>query len=120
MSVNEDGQQRAGRAGTAALAFGALGIVYGDIGTSPIYAIRETFDHAGLDATTQSAYGVASVVFWALTIVISVKYLALVMRADKVGAQTVLAGIVQMVAQAHEIINGRLARFAAQAESRVR
>ena len=73
------------------LAFGALGIVYGDIGTSPIYAIRETFDNAGLDATTQSAYGVASVVFWALVIVISIKYLSMVMRADNHGEGGILA-----------------------------
>jgi KUP system potassium uptake protein len=65
-----------------ALAFGALGIVYGDIGTSPLYAIRESFDHAELAVDAQNAYGVASVVFWALIVVISIKYLALVMRAD--------------------------------------
>ncbi len=69
-------------AGTVALAFGALGIVYGDIGTSPLYAIRESFDHADLAVNAENAYGVASIVFWALIIVISIKYLALVMRAD--------------------------------------
>ncbi len=76
---------------TAALAFGALGIVYGDIGTSPIYAIRESFDHAGLTATVDNAYGIASVVFWALIIVISIKYLAFVMRADNHGEGGILA-----------------------------
>jgi KUP system potassium uptake protein len=76
---------------TAALAFGALGIVYGDIGTSPIYAVRESFDHAGLEVTVQNAYGIASVVFWALIIVISIKYLALVMRADNHGEGGILA-----------------------------
>jgi KUP system potassium uptake protein len=91
MSVSASETSRSARGATAALAFGALGIVYGDIGTSPIYAIRETFDHAGLDATTQSAYGVASVVFWALIIVISIKYLALVMRADNHGEGGILA-----------------------------
>ena len=86
MIVSTVDTARATRGGTAGLAFGVLGIVYGDIGTSPIYAIRETFDHFGLDATTQSACGVASTVFWALLIVVSVKYLSLVMRADNHGA----------------------------------
>jgi len=73
------------------LALGALGIVYGDIGTSPIYAIRESFDHADLAVTVENAYGVASLVFWALLIVISIKYLALVMRADNHGEGGILA-----------------------------
>ncbi len=76
---------------TAALAFGALGIVYGDIGTSPIYAIRESFDHAELAVNIENAYGIASIVFWALIIVISIKYLALVMRADNHGEGGILA-----------------------------
>ncbi len=76
---------------TAALAFGALGIVYGDIGTSPIYALRESFDHAELAVTVENAYGIASIVFWALIIVISIKYLALVMRADNHGEGGILA-----------------------------
>ncbi len=77
--------------GLVVLAFGALGIVYGDIGTSPLYAFRESFEHADLDVTQTNAYGVASVVFWALVIVISIKYLALVMRADNHGEGGILA-----------------------------
>ena len=73
------------------LAFGALGIVYGDIGTSPLYAFRESFEHADLAVTRANAYGVASVVFWALIIIISVKYLMLVMRADNHGEGGILA-----------------------------
>ncbi len=76
---------------TAALALGALGIVYGDIGTSPIYAVRESFEQADLAVTVENAYGVASIVFWALIIVISIKYLALVMRADNHGEGGILA-----------------------------
>jgi len=75
----------------AALAFGALGIVYGDIGTSPLYAFRESFEHADLAVTQANAYGVASVVFWSLLIIISIKYLALVMRADNHGEGGILA-----------------------------
>ena len=79
------------RAGHAALAFGTLGIVFGDIGTSPIYAFREAFDHSELAVNQASAFGVASVVFWALLIVISAKYLYFVMRADNHGEGGILA-----------------------------
>ena len=79
------------RAGLFGLAVGALGIVYGDIGTSPLYALREAFDHNDLDVDTTSTYGVASIVFWALVIIISIKYLALVMRADNHGEGGILA-----------------------------
>jgi KUP system potassium uptake protein len=77
--------------GVGALAFGTLGIVFGDIGTSPIYAFRESFEHSGLEVDSQNAYGVASVVFWSLVVVISLKYLFLVMRADNHGEGGILA-----------------------------
>jgi KUP system potassium uptake protein len=77
--------------GLPSLAFGTLGIVYGDIGTSPIYAFREAFDHSELQLDRSTAFGVASVVFWSLIIIISVKYLALVMRADNRGEGGILA-----------------------------
>ena len=73
------------------LAFGALGIVYGDIGTSPLYAFRESFEHADLAVSRANAFGVASVVFWALIVIISIKYLLLVMRADNHGEGGILA-----------------------------
>ncbi len=75
----------------AALAFGTLGIVFGDIGTSPIYALRESFEHSGLAITKATTYGIASVVLWSLVIVISLKYLLLVMRADHHGEGGILA-----------------------------
>ena len=77
--------------GVALLAFGALGIVFGDIGTSPLYAFRETFHHADLEVTQATAFGAASVAFWALVIVICLKYLATVMRADNHGEGGILA-----------------------------
>jgi len=77
--------------GKFALAMGALGIVYGDIGTSPIYALREAFDHNDLTVDQTNAYGVASIVFWALIVIISIKYLLLVMRADNHGEGGILA-----------------------------
>ncbi|MDH4279734.1 MAG: KUP/HAK/KT family potassium transporter, partial [Acidimicrobiia bacterium] len=80
-----------GQSGTAGLALATLGIVFGDIGTSPIYALRESFEHSGLAVEPANAYGVASVVFWSLVLVISLKYLALVMRADNHGEGGILA-----------------------------
>ncbi len=79
------------QSGRFALAFGTLGIVFGDIGTSPIYAFRESFEVSKIELTQATAYGVASVVFWSLLIVISAKYLFLVMRADNHGEGGILA-----------------------------
>jgi KUP system potassium uptake protein len=88
--TGHDGRSHGG-AGSAALALGALGVVFGDIGTSPLYAFREAFEHQDLEVTTTNALGVASIAFWALVIIISVKYLALVMRADNHGEGGILA-----------------------------
>ncbi len=79
------------RRGVGLLAFGTLGIVFGDIGTSPIYAFRESFHHAELEVSRATAFGAASVAFWALVIVICIKYLATVMRADNHGEGGILA-----------------------------
>jgi len=73
------------------LAFGTLGIVFGDIGTSPLYALRESFEHSNLVLNHTTAYGIASVVFWVLIFVICCKYLLLVMRADHNGEGGILA-----------------------------
>ena len=78
-----------------ALSLAALGIVYGDIGTSPIYALREAFfAHAAIDTRAASIYGVLSLMFWSLIIVISIKYLSVVMRASNNGE----GGIIALVA----------------------
>ena len=75
----------------AKLALGALGIVYGDIGTSPLYAFREAFEGHDLEVTHDGVIGACSLVIWALIIVITVKYLTLVMRADNKGEGGILA-----------------------------
>ncbi len=74
------------------LALGALGVVYGDIGTSPLYAMKECFDgpHA-VAPTPQNVLGVLSLVFWAMTFVVTVKYLSFVMQADNRGEGGILA-----------------------------
>jgi KUP system potassium uptake protein len=75
-----------------ALALGALGIVFGDIGTSPLYALRESFHAAhGLAPTPANVLGILSLIFWALVVVISVKYLAFILRADNQGEGGILA-----------------------------
>jgi KUP system potassium uptake protein len=76
----------------AALSLTALGVVYGDIGTSPLYAFREAF-HAehGVAPTPDAVYGVLSMIVWSLVLVVSVKYIALVMRADNRGEGGILA-----------------------------
>jgi len=81
------------KSGTAALALGALGVVYGDIGTSPLYSFKEAFTEKSHTMTvdTINVYGICSLAFWALVIIISVKYLLLVMRADNKGEGGILA-----------------------------
>jgi len=68
------------------LMLAATGVVYGDIGTSPLYALRETFaGHHPLPVTEQNIYGILSLVFWTMTILVSLKYVLLIMRADNHG-----------------------------------
>jgi KUP system potassium uptake protein len=79
--------------GTAALALGALGVVYGDIGTSPLYALKEAFTEKSHVMTVDAinVYGICSLAFWSLVIIISLKYLLFVMRADNNGEGGILA-----------------------------
>jgi KUP system potassium uptake protein len=81
------------KAGTAALALGALGVVYGDIGTSPLYSLKEAFTEKSHIMTVDriNVYGICSLAFWALVIIISIKYLLFVMRADNKGEGGILA-----------------------------
>src|SRR5512142_601077 len=77
---------------TARLALLALGVVYGDIGTSPLYAAKETFNpEHGIALTTQNILGGVSAIFWALTVVVSLKYVALVLRASNRGEGGIMA-----------------------------
>jgi KUP system potassium uptake protein len=68
-----------------ALMLGALGVVFGDIGTSPIYAFRESLRASGTDTPEANVIGVLSLVFWAITLVVAIKYVVFVMRADNQG-----------------------------------
>lgn len=73
------------------LTLAALGVVYGDIGTSPLYALKEAFHHSHLLPTPENIMGILSLVFWSLIIVISVKYLVFILRADDNGEGGILA-----------------------------
>src|ERR1044072_7145545 len=78
--------------GTAALALGALGVVYGDIGTSPLYTVKETFGPAtGLALDAANLTGAASVIVWALMLVVTLKYVILILRADNKGEGGIIA-----------------------------
>ena len=91
----EDGAAGGGaiaRGGVAGLTLAALGVVFGDIGTSPLYAMKETFSPAhDLQPDPASVYGVISLIFWSVTIIVSIKYLTLVMRADNGGEGGIMA-----------------------------
>src|SRR5829696_7839070 len=81
------------RAGMAVLTLGALGVVFGDIGTSPLYALQTVFhaDHGAVPTSPSAVYGVLSLVFWAVTIIVSIKYVTFIMRADNDGEGGIMA-----------------------------
>src|SRR3982751_6485199 len=77
---------------TATLSLLALGVVYGDIGTSPLYAVKETFNpEHGIALTAANILGGVSTIFWVLMIVVSLKYVTLVLRADNRGEGGIMA-----------------------------
>jgi KUP system potassium uptake protein len=79
--------------GLAALAVGALGVVFGDIGTSPLYALQTVFsiDHGAITPTVEDVYSVVSAIFWSITLVVSVKYVIFILRADNDGEGGIMA-----------------------------
>lgn len=99
--------QTASKSGLAPLTLGALGVVYGDIGTSPLYAFRETFHSHHLKVTDVNVLGACSLVLWALILIVSVKYLLYVMQADNKGEGGILA-LTSMVAPRRGVIVGRV------------
>jgi len=80
------------RQGLGMLTLGALGVVYGDIGTSPLYTMKEVFNSAnGVPLDAQSIVGAVSVIFWALMVVVTLKYVILILRADNRGEGGIMA-----------------------------
>ncbi len=90
-------------AAVAALTLGALGVVYGDIGTSPLYALKEVFHGGHVQPTPDNILGVLSLVFWTMTIVVSLKYVLLILRADNNGE----GGLIAMLALATHAVKDR-------------
>jgi len=84
----------------AALTLGAIGVVYGDIGTSVLYAVKEVFGSGHVPFTHANVYGVLSILFWTLTLIVSLKYVTLVLRADNNGE----GGLVAMLALASQAV----------------
>jgi len=87
----------------AALTLGAIGVVYGDIGTSVLYAIKEIFGSGHVPFTHDNVYGVLSIVFWTLTVIVSLKYVVLVLRADNAGE----GGLIAMLALASQAVKDK-------------
>lgn len=91
MAVAVETEQHTPRGSFGALALGALGVVYGDIGTSPLYTMKTALEWAGGGATAEVAIGMLSLIIWTLIITTSIKYVAVVMRADNDGEGGILA-----------------------------
>jgi KUP system potassium uptake protein len=81
----------ASKSSLSALTLGAIGVVYGDIGTSVLYAFKEVFASGHVPITHDNVLGVLSLFFWALTIIVSIKYVVLIMRADNNGEGGLMA-----------------------------
>ena len=87
----------------AALTLGAIGVVYGDIGTSVLYAVKEVFNHGHVAVTPDNVYGLMSIFFWTMTVIVSIKYVALVLRADNNGE----GGLIAMLALASTAVKDK-------------
>jgi KUP system potassium uptake protein len=98
----------AAQVGRAALMLGALGVVYGDIGTSPLYAVQTVFsiDNGAVRPTAADVYGVISLIFWSVTLIVSVKYVVFVLRADNDGE----GGVMALAALVRRVLAGASAR----------
>ena len=86
-----------------ALTLGAIGVVYGDIGTSVLYAVKEVFHTGHVPFTHANVYGILSILFWTLTVIVSLKYVVLVLRADNAGE----GGLVAMLALASQSVKDK-------------
>ena len=90
----------ASKSSLAALTLGAIGVVYGDIGTSVLYSVKEVFGSGHVQFTNDNVYGILSIFFWTLTVIVSLKYVTLVLRADNHGE----GGLVAMLALASQSV----------------
>ncbi|NUT13093.1 MAG: potassium transporter Kup, partial [Cupriavidus sp.] len=88
---------------SAALILAAIGVVYGDIGTSVLYAMKEVFSHDRVQFNFENVFGILSMFFWTLTIIVSLKYVVLVLRADNKGE----GGLIAMLTLASQAVVDR-------------
>ncbi len=93
----------ASKSSLSALTLGAIGVVYGDIGTSVLYAMKEVFGSGHVPFTPENVYGILSIFFWTLTVIVSIKYVVLVLRADNHGE----GGLVAMLALASQAVKDK-------------
>jgi KUP system potassium uptake protein len=103
MTTSDAHRPHAGQAALAALTLAAIGVVYGDIGTSPLYALKEVFAHGRVPLNPDNILGILSLAFWTLTVVVSLKYVALILRADNNGE----GGLIAMLALASQAVKDR-------------
>ncbi len=98
MNTQLRGREARRQLGLAVLALGALGVVFGDIGTSPLYALQTVFsaDHGAVHPTEQDVFGVISLVFWSITLIVSIEFVLFIMRADNDGEGGILALIAKI------------------------
>ena len=103
--MSRDTSQRDSRTPGAMLALtvAAVGVVYGDIGTSPLYALKEVFAQGRVPLTPDNILGILSLVFWTLTVVVSLKYVVLILRADNHGE----GGLIAMLALASQAVKDK-------------
>jgi KUP system potassium uptake protein len=90
-------------AAVAALTLSALGVVYGDIGTSPLYTLQLIFEGGHVPVSPDNVLAVLSLIFWTMTIIVSVKYVLLILRADNNGE----GGLIAMLALATTAVRDR-------------
>lgn len=95
--------QSSSKSSLAALTLGAIGVVYGDIGTSVLYAVKEVFGSGHVPFTHENIYGILSIFFWTLTVIVSLKYVVLVLRADNNGE----GGLIAMLALASQAVKDK-------------
>jgi KUP system potassium uptake protein len=106
-AATEQPQKKPGHGAAGGLVLAALGIVFGDIGTSPLYALQTVFtiDDGAVSPTLGDVYGVISMMFWSVTLIVSVKYIGVLMRADNEGE----GGVMALTALARRLYSGRTA-----------
>jgi KUP system potassium uptake protein len=103
MSADDKHRKDRSPGAVAALTLAAVGVVYGDIGTSPLYALKEVFAHGRVPINHDNILGILSLVVWTLTVVVSLKYVVLILRADNNGE----GGLIAMLALASQAVKDR-------------